>query len=223
MIEPREDESSWDSLADDLGLPPATKEVARTVAQHKELSAPEEPIESPPPKVSVVEVVVPPAAETEVMFESPGHVTVSVAFHSEVNETEEGEGEVIEVTDFSTRSANASEEEGDDEEAVGDAPRGKKRRRRRRRGRRGAEGAETTETLEVPSVEVEAEAEEEATPPHEEVELEDAPELDDDDDAEVEPMSAIDEEMEAEVAAPKQEWNVVSWVDLVASLHRPER
>lgn len=217
MIEPREEESSWDSLADDLGLPPATKAIAKNVAQHKELSAPETPIESPPQKVSVVEVVVPPASDTSVMFDTPGHVTVSVVVRSD-----EAAGEVVEVVDFA--SGSASEDEGDEEEASEDAPRGKKRRRRRRRGRRGPDGADSAESSESREPPAAEGGENEPSVPLEEVELEDAPELDDEDEAESEPMSAVDEEMEAEVGQPtKPEWNVVSWGDLVATLHRPER
>jgi hypothetical protein len=35
--------------------------------------------------------------------------------------------------------------------------------------------------------------------------------------------AAIEEELEAEVAEPQPQWNVVSWTDLVATLYRPER
>jgi hypothetical protein len=56
-----------------------------------------------------------------------------------------------------------------------------------------------------------------------EVEVEDAPEMNEETEETAEPLSAVDEEMEAEVTQPKPEWNVVSWVDLVATLHRPER
>jgi hypothetical protein len=221
MTEPREEESSWDSLADDLGLPPISESKSKAVAPR------EQPPESP--KMSVVEVVVPPSRDTSVLVESPGHVTVSVTVHADPSPAETP---VVEIVDTRTNSddvptAEVLDEEGDDEEetADGEAPRGKKRRRRRRRGRRGNENAEAAEGGATEAArEAEVIVDELApTQTETEVEVEDAPEMNEETEETAEPLSAVDEEMEAEVTQPKPEWNVVSWVDLVATLHRPER
>jgi hypothetical protein len=65
---------------------------------------------------------------------------------------------------------------------------------------------------------------EETVPDDEEVsngvEEGEAPEVLDEGEEDV-PTSAVDEELEAVANQPRQEWNVMTWADLISKLHRP--
>jgi hypothetical protein len=201
-----ENDSGWDSLADELGIEPAKSNPhAEPPAKPKPepaRPAPRRPERDPRPEIEqeaddfgagVVEEQIgsaetiydPGAGPVEDDIEEPGAET-----YEDVHEGYEPPGE--------------SEPEGEGQEG------GKRRRRRRRRRKKG--GPESEEApADVEMTEGETDVEEGEAP---------AP-VEGDDDDEVAPPSAMEEELEEEVAQQRPEWHVMTWMELVGKLHRP--
>jgi ribonuclease E len=197
-----ESEGGWDALAEDLGV------EATQPAEPKErpAPAPRRPAYSPPP------------AETE---EPEGEFGTGVSedelssrepLYDPGPDTVSGDSE-----DFEDSASETFEDEMDeglapaaaDEEQEG----GKRRRRRRRRRKKGAQGAaEIAQTPpDVDATDTDAGVEEGEAPA----------ELESDEEEVSAPASAMDEEIEEEVAQFRNDWHVMTWADLVSKLYRP--
>ena len=209
MTEP---ESNWDALDAELGL---TDPTPAHHAPPRPAPAPSRP--APPPHREPVRDHVrhaPPEVEEAVAEED-----------DEADDAEDGE--------------EPGAEPGPAGETPAEAGARKKRRRRRRRKKGGpAVPGDGAAVAAVPDAADEVEATDEAEPLEpapadaeafaehgvEEGEAPDALEGDDELVGEDEPPpSAMDEEMDAETSQPQAEWKITPWVELVATLHRPER
>lgn len=203
-----EPDNGWDSLAEDLGLeataPTPPPEKPRTAPSRRAPAS-----RDPRPEIE-------PEADdfgSGVTAESPARAALydpgPDAFAEEENEpadpTAEPEDEGPEGDEPLTGDGDSPEEGG------------KRRRRRRRRRKKGGapdgapEDGETADAAEPAPEAAEAGA----------VEAGEAPaefEGDDDDEA---PPSLVDEEMDAEAARPRPEWQVMTWNELVSKLYRP--
>lgn len=200
-----ENENGWDSLADELGIEPAKHEPhAEPPAKPKPETgrpAPRRPDRDPRPEIEQeaddfgAGVVEEPFGSAETIYD-PGA--------GQVVEDNEEPGETYEDVHEGYEAPMESEAEGEGQEG------GKRRRRRRRRRKKGGPEGEGT-PADVESAESDAEVEEGEAPG----------EVDNDDDDEAAPPSAMEEELEEEVALPRQEWHVMTWMELVGKLHRP--
>lgn len=201
-------DSSWDSLADELGVDATAKPAADPIPP----PAPRHHHPAPAHRAPKPE----PEAFEEDDFgggleEAPKAEEFAEDLDGEEGGEEEGSGE---------ETAEGVSEEGEGK---------KKRRRRRRRRKKGganpAEGAAApadVESAEGDSGEYQAVGE--AAAEEETVEEGDAPaEMGDssEDDDDRENLSAVDEEMNTAGNGPRQEWKVMSWNELVGKLHRP--
>ena len=198
MITPDEFESGWDFLADDLGLSGDKTETSAAKA--------EPPAEKPAPKPATSRPAPKPAPREEEEADFGGGIAES-APHSEGAMFDPGPDAVAdEDEEFGAEEPDAeSTEDGEGQDG------GKRRRRRRRRRKKGPGGPEASEGT------VEEAGEETAS-----VEEGEAPgEIESDDDDEEETPSAMEEELEAEAVVQRQEWHVMSWMELVAKLYRP--
>jgi hypothetical protein len=216
-------DNGWDNLADEFGLEPDAK--AKPAKQEKDTPAPPprniaEPL--PEPEVPLVPTRVDDEPELhdgalfdpgpEQILEETDHVGVPTAEgEEEFDDTDSGEL-------FDTDEATAGQEGQEEQEGQEGGKRKRKRRRRKKKRGEGEAVAGEAETNEAGDVT------EETVPDDEDVsngvEEGEAPEVLDEGDDEV-PTSAVDEELEAVANQPKQEWNVMTWADLIGKLHRP--
>ncbi|HEX3147506.1 MAG TPA: hypothetical protein VHR66_05445 [Gemmataceae bacterium] len=202
-----DNDNGWDSLAEDLGI------EAKPAANAEKHSAPP-PAPRPParPVVARPQLVAEPEPEaddfgTGVVEELPTHAALyDPGPESIADETEGVDDGMNDVLD--------DDLEGDESLEAGDeaSPQEGGKRRRRRRRRKKKDGPEDAAPAPVADVEDDDSVVEEGEAP--------AP-LDEDDDDEEAAPSAMDEEMEAEAAGPRPEWHVMTWLELVAKLHRP--
>ncbi|HKB05152.1 MAG TPA: hypothetical protein VKD90_23205 [Gemmataceae bacterium] len=200
-------DNGWDSLAEEFGLeaakePPKAEKPAPPQAARP---APQRRARDPRPEVEgeaddFGSGLAPEPQLVHAPLYDPGPAALAEEYEDEV-----------------TAEPVQEAEEGEDDspptlEPVTDG--GKKRRRRRRRRKKG--GAPE-------AAEVEPEAPSEAAEQEEDggVEEGEAPAEVEGDDSEEATPSAVDEEMEAEAAVPRNEWHVMTWHELVAKLYRP--
>ena len=196
MTTNEENENGWDSLADELGIEPTTSAPA--------------PVKTPPTSPPPSRPARDPRPEIEGEAEDFGAGVVED--RSDAAMYDPGPEEI----------ADDSAPEPLEEDLLGDEPvpsdsgpeateGGKRRRRRRRRRRKG--GQEEPETEETSA---------EAEPMDEDnVEEGEAPAEVEDDDDEPAPQSAMEQELEEEVVRARPEWHVMTWLELVSKLYRP--
>jgi len=225
--------SEWDDLAAELGLEPAKAET------------PPLPSKQPPAEEGPVRVEELPEPEPEDQVEGfpriTGGLTSDVAPAVVIEDPASGYAVVVSIDEHSPSQPDENDEilEAPDEVAFDDGGEegtepaegtpertGRRRRRRRRKKSRDdgtppaeeamneAIGAELDESAEDLMDDEDTAGASEAFEAAGPVEVaEDKPAV----------PAAIEEELEAEVAEPQPQWNVVSWTDLVATLYRPER
>jgi ribonuclease E len=132
--------------------------------------------------------------------------------------------------DFEDAAAEPLDEEDEGDEVAGETEGGpeghdggKRKRRRRRRRKKGGPG--TSEPAAEPAdVGERGEPVERGEPAEAEdavVEEGEAPAEVEGDDDEPAPPTAVDEELVAEAAGPRPEWHVMTWMELVSKLYRP--
>lgn len=209
-------DTSWDTLADELGvdsLAPTAQPALPSVSQHSEIPA---------------KAVHKPQPEPEPFYEESdfgGGLDEEPLSASTVEPApqEEEFAEESDADDFgSEEGAEGSAEEGVSEEGEGK----KKRRRRRRRRKKGGggtnpESATAAESSEPESGEFQAAVSPTISEEEETVEEGEAPGELSDDEGDHENLSAVDEEMSTVSNEPRQEWKVMSWNELIGKLHRP--
>jgi len=225
--------SEWDDLASELGLEPAKAETPPLAS--KQPSAEEEPLRAeeptePEPEDQVEEFpritrgVTSDVAPAVVIEDPASGYAVVVSIDENAPSSPDENDEILEAPD--EVAFDDGGEEGA-EQAEGTPERtGRKRRRRRRKKSRDngtpaaeeamseASGAELDESAEDLMDDEDTAGASEAFEAAGPVEVaEDKPAV----------PAAIEEELEADVAEPQPQWNVVSWTDLVATLYRPER
>jgi hypothetical protein len=223
--------SEWDDLAAELGLEPAQRPAASPTP--KQPPAEEEPVRAAQPRAPE------PEDEIEDFPRITGGLTSDVAPAVVIEDPASGYAVVVSIDEHLPSQSDEDDEileapdevafdeggadEGTEPAAEGTQERtGRRRRRRRRKKSRdesgliaeGATGGELDESAEDLGDEDEAPGSDEAAeaPGPEEV-ADDKPAV----------PAAIEEELEADVAEPQPQWNVVSWTELVATLYRPER
>jgi hypothetical protein len=200
-----ENENGWDSLADELGIEPS-KPTPHSEPPAKPKSeparpAPRRPDRDPQPEIEQeaedfgAGVVEEPFGSAETIYD-PGAAPIEDDF-------EEPGPESYEDVHEGNEAPAESDAEGEGQEG------GKRRRRRRRRKKKGGpEGEATPADVEMSE--------------DQDVEEGEAPaEVEGDDEDDGAPPSAMDEELDEEVALPRQEWHVMTWAELVGKLHRP--
>lgn len=213
-----EEESSWDSLASELGLEPA-KKPALPATETK----PKESLPAPAAREEFVEVI--PARVTE--------IEMKVTSVSDIDEPVEfGEGIVEDGADvFDDEAPESEKETGEADDSEGEG-KGRRRRRRRRRKKGGPEGAvavtsesaveegDENDVLSFPTGDDVEPAEEAAKGSM--AESADDFEESQDEVEEIVPELALVEDEEEESTEPLPEWKVTSWTDLIATLYRPQ-
>jgi ribonuclease E len=197
-------ESGWDALADDLGVE-APKPVLP--AERKE----------PAPRRSIVSPYSPSSESEEPETEFGAGVSEEVPRPLEPLYDLGAETVTGDMEDFDDSAPEPLEDESDESFAPSDEDEqegGKRRRRRRRRKKKGApasagveESAAEADMADEDSIVEEGEAPAEVEP--------------DEEDERSAPASAMDEEIEEEIAQFRNEWHVMTWADLVSKLHRP--
>ena len=204
-------DSSWDNLADELGVDATAAKPAETVqppvTKHHH---------QPPVKHA-------PKPEPEVFEENDfGGGLEEAPKDEEFSDDSDGADADAEGADGEEGSGEETSE-GTSEEGEGKKKRRRRRRRRKKGGANPEAAAATPETVDDDSGEFQAvdgtaavEEEEEET-----VEEGEAPGEMSDEDDENENLSAVDEEMNTASTGPRQEWKVMSWNELVGKLHRP--
>jgi hypothetical protein len=208
-----ETDNGWDSLAEEFGL-----ESGQEPPKAEKPAPPPRPAARPTPQRPARD----PRPEVEGEADDFGSGLVADAPRDSAPLYDPGPEAVAEDADEFDDTAPEpldEAEEGEDTpatmEGVSEGPEGGKKRRRRRRRRKKGGGPEAGAA--EPSATPAAADDEEETG----VEEGEAPaEVEGDDTDEVTP-SAVDEEMEAEAAVPRNEWHVMTWHELVAKLHRP--
>lgn len=222
-----DNENGWDDLASEFGLEPDTsKSKPQPAKPERELTAVEdETIPTPPPPRNLSN----PLPEPDVALEEDEPQLHAGALF------DPGPEQVLEDTGVSSTAATGEQEEFDetDSEELFDTEAGpeqeqeeggkRKRKRRRRKKKKGpgepAVGeADDSEAVEGEESDV-GEVTEATVPDDAEVEEGEAPEVLAEEDHV--PTSAVDEELEAVANQPKQEWNVMTWADLIGKLYRP--
>jgi hypothetical protein len=211
-------DNGWDSLAEEFGLPadktsPQAEKPAPAPARSSPRPAPARPARSSRPEVEDeaedfgAGVAQPEPTSSAVLYD-PGPDAVADEDFDDAAPEPLDEGEEAEEGDEA-----AGEAEGGPEGQEG----GKRRRRRRRRKKKGGPGAPEPEAA------APAEASEATDAQDDEVVEEgEAPdEVEEGDDDEPIPASAVEEEMVAEAAGPRPEWHVMTWMELVSKLYRP--
>ena len=204
-------ENGWDNILEGFGLetekqapksdPPAAKPAARPI-HRPTLAARPEPEDELDDFGSGVEAdqLAPRAA----LFD-PGPETVAD------DDFDDSAPEPMDDDDDEDESEPVVGEASGEAGEIGEG--GKKRRRRRRRKKKGGP-TDSAEPGPLPAGDEDDESVVEEGEAPAEVEEDE----DDDDDL---PPSAVDEEMEAEVALPRPEWHVMTWNELVSKLYRP--
>lgn len=203
-------DNGWDDLDDKLGL------------------ANESPTPTPPPAKKSEPVVShddeQPDLHDGALFDPGPEQILEETDH--VGLPDVGEDEELDSSDsgelFDTDPAPGQEGSEGGEGGEGDGGR-RKRKRRRRKKKKGPgdpnapQDANTSEVGEVTEATVPDDAE-----AVDDVEEGEAPAvLSDEDDSEQAPVSAVEEELVASANEPKQEWNVMTWGDLIGKLYRP--
>jgi hypothetical protein len=203
-------DNGWDSLAEDLGLQPDQTHNRPPVPVPDEPAAPARPARRAP--------ILNRAAEDDLDEFGLGVEEPAGAARPHPALYDPGPEAVVDDLDEAGEAPAPldDEDEGGDEEeafAPGDEegpPGGKKRRRRRRRKKKGSGPADEAEAAPAGEDENGALVEEGEAPA----------EVEDDEEDAFTP-SAVDEEMDAEVAHPRPEYHVMTWAELVSRLHRP--
>jgi len=213
-----ESNSGWDSLAEEFGL-----EVDKPAAKPEQQTP-------PPAKPAPRPAATRPAPRPVEIEDEPDEFGAGVAEPEEPALSgalyDPGPDEMA-GDDFDDAAPEPLEEEDEGDEVAGEMEGaseghegGKRKRRRRRRRKKGGPGApepaaEPPDVGEVGEVGEPAEAEEAI------VEEGEAPAEVEGDDDEPAPPTAVDEELVAEAAGPRPEWHVMTWMELVAKLYRP--
>ena len=210
-------DNGWDSLAEEFGIadakePPKPDKPAAVPSRPAGRPGSSRPARDPRPEVEQDAddfgsgLTAGPARDQAPLYD-PGPDAVA--------EEDDDFGEAPEPLD----EAEEGEDRPPTTEGVAEGQEGGKKRRRRRRRRKKGGGAAETEEAEAGEAGGEpADVEAELVNGVEEGEAPAEVEGDDDEEA---PASAVDEEMDAEVAMPRNEWHVMSWNELVAKLYRP--
>jgi hypothetical protein len=198
-----ENDSGWDSLADELGIEPAKlPETSERPAEPTRLK-PARPVRDPRPEIEQemddfgAGVTEEPESMAEAAMYDPGAGAIV--------EEEEFEETVEELYEDAEEGYAPPGAEGEGQDG------GKRRRRRRRRKKKG--GPEDEAGAAAPPSEF-AETDEV-------VEEGEAPGEVEDDDEPSGPMPAMEEELEEEVVRARPDWHVMTWAELVSKLYRP--
>ncbi len=221
------EDSSWDSLAIDLGLEPATP------SKSPKTPAVELPKPTPVPRKSEPKRPHEPEAAAEEFGDIAEeklpivHPAKPVQPDVEVDDFDPtGEDTVLdEVLESDDDGGSLDESAGPGETTDGQVA-GKKRRRRRRRKKSGGEAtpaspAMAAEEKKAPAPPV-AKAPRIVVPEEDDILVGDAAEEieSDDDDSEGEAPALLAEDLQDSSTEPLPDWKVVAWTDLIATLHR---
>lgn len=201
MTTNEDNDSGWDSLADELGVEPTAS--APKPAAPSSAPPPPRPARDPRPEIEGEADDFGAGIDDE---RSPGAM-YDPGPEAVVDDSEDFDDSAPEPMDDDLLGDEPVPSDSESEPSEG----GKRRRRRRRRRKKGGQGA--PDAAETPA---DAEAIDDDT-----VEEGEAPaEVEDDEDETITP-SAMEEELEEEVVRPRQEWHVMTWLELVSKLHRP--
>ncbi len=202
-----QNDNSWDSLADELGITPSHPAERPTPTSPEPVrSSPARPARDPRPEIEqeaedfgagLSEL---PEPLAEAALYDPGAGIIA----EDAEEYEDVAAESFEDAEEGFEPPVLGDEVGEGQDG------GKRRRRRRRRKKKGGEPAETSAASEM--AESDDVVEEGEAPA--EVEGDDEDELDS-------PLSAMEQELEEEIEQTRPEWHVMTWAELVSKLHRP--